>query len=93
MEAAISSVADGVADGVVDGADIGLLLATWGTADPQADLDGSGLIDGADLGLLLGSAGDAAAPSRPRRRGDRARTRSSLDGLYRHARSAVVTAS
>ena len=44
-------------NGVVDGADIGLLLATWGTADAAGDLDGSGLVDGADLGLLLGSWG------------------------------------
>jgi adhesin HecA-like repeat protein len=41
-------------DGVVDGADLGLLLASWGTPGP-GDLDGSGEVDGADLGLLLSS--------------------------------------
>ncbi len=38
-------------DGVVNGADLGLLLAAWGS--PGADLDGDGTTDGADLGLLL----------------------------------------
>ncbi|MCA9284867.1 MAG: hypothetical protein KDA22_06625 [Phycisphaerales bacterium] len=41
-------------DGIVDGADLGLLLAAWGTDDAAADLDGSGTVDGADLGLMLG---------------------------------------
>ena len=41
-------------DGAIDGADLGLLLAAWGTDDPAADLDGNGTVDGADLGLLLG---------------------------------------
>ena len=41
------------ADGVTDGADLGLLLAGWGSSDPDLDLDGSGVVDGADLGLLL----------------------------------------
>ncbi len=40
-------------DGFVDGADLGLLLAAWGTDDTAADLDGSGEVDGGDLGLLL----------------------------------------
>lgn len=40
-------------DGEVDGADLGLLLAAWGSADESADLDDSGVVDGADLGLLL----------------------------------------
>ena len=44
-------------DGMVGGADLGLLLAAWGTADPAADLDGSGSIDGGDLGLLLSAWG------------------------------------
>jgi hypothetical protein len=39
-------------DGRVDGADLGLLLAAWGTPGPT-DLDGSGSTDGADLGILL----------------------------------------
>jgi len=40
-------------DGMVNGADVGLLLAAWGSTDANADLDGSGLVDGADVGLLL----------------------------------------
>ncbi|MFO0872983.1 MAG: hypothetical protein U0575_03305 [Phycisphaerales bacterium] len=39
-------------DGVVDGADLGLLLAAWGTTGP-GDLNGDGVVDGADLGELL----------------------------------------
>ncbi len=40
-------------DGIVDGADLGLLLAAFGTGDSSADLDFSCTVDGADLGLLL----------------------------------------
>ena len=40
-------------DGVVDGADVGLLLALFGSDDPSADLNGDGTVDGADIGLLL----------------------------------------
>ncbi|MCA9285673.1 MAG: hypothetical protein KDA22_10680 [Phycisphaerales bacterium] len=40
-------------DGAVDGADLGLLLAAWGSKGGDADLDGNGMVDGADLGLLL----------------------------------------
>ncbi len=40
-------------DGIVGGADLGLLLAAWGSDDPFADLDGDGVVDGSDLGLLL----------------------------------------
>lgn len=36
----------------VNGADLGLLLAAWGSAGP-GDLNGNGTVDGADLGLLL----------------------------------------
>lgn len=43
--------ADLNADCVVNGADLGILLAAWGT--PAADLDGDGTTDGADLGVLL----------------------------------------
>ncbi|MDG1361638.1 MAG: PHB depolymerase family esterase [Phycisphaerales bacterium] len=38
-------------DGVVDAADLGLLIAAWGTA--KADLDGDGTTDSADIGILL----------------------------------------
>ena len=44
-------------DGVVGGADLGLLLAAWGSADTDADLDGNGTVDGSDLGLMLASWG------------------------------------
>jgi len=40
-------------DGSINGADLGLLLAAWGTPDPDADLNGNGVVDGGDLGLLL----------------------------------------
>lgn len=39
-------------DDIVDAADLGILLATWGTSGP-GDLDGDGVVDAADLGLLL----------------------------------------
>ena len=44
-------------DGFVDGKDLGYLLATWGSADPFADLDGNQLVNGADLGTLLANWG------------------------------------
>ena len=40
-------------DGKVDGADLGLLIADWGTTGPHADLNGDGVVDGGDLGILL----------------------------------------
>ncbi len=43
-------------DGMVNGADLGLLLAAWGSCGGGcclADLNADGLIDGGDLGLLL----------------------------------------
>jgi hypothetical protein len=39
-------------NGVVNGADLGMVLAGWGTAG-SSDLDGNGTTNGADLGLLL----------------------------------------
>ncbi|MCP4068863.1 MAG: hypothetical protein GY741_11350 [Phycisphaeraceae bacterium] len=48
-------------DGTVGGADLGLLLAAWGTADPAADLNGDGNVDGGDLGLLLSAWGPCPA--------------------------------
>jgi hypothetical protein len=42
-------------DGAVNGADVGLLLAAWGT--PAADVDGDGTTDGADLGLVIAAWG------------------------------------
>ncbi len=40
-------------DGFVNGADLGILLAAWGSDDDDADLDGDGIVTGGDLGLLL----------------------------------------
>lgn len=40
-------------DGRVNGADLGLLVAGWGS--PSPDLDGSGMVGGGDLGILLAS--------------------------------------
>ncbi len=41
-------------DGLVNGADLGLMLADWGSCGGcGADLNGDGLVNGADLGLLL----------------------------------------
>ena len=42
-------------DGIRDGADLGLLVAAWGTA--AADLDDDGVTDGSDLGLLMANFG------------------------------------
>lgn len=47
-----SNPADLNRDGTIDGADLGILLAAWGSSGP-GDLDGNGIVDGADLGLLL----------------------------------------
>ncbi len=40
-------------DGSIDGADLGLMLADWGSASSAADLDGNGTVEATDLGLLL----------------------------------------
>ena len=49
-----STPGDFTGDGEVDGADLGLMLAVWGTCPgcPE-DLTGDGVVNGADLGLLL----------------------------------------
>ena len=41
----------------VDGADLGVMLATWGSSDPTADLTGDGMVGGGDLGILLANWG------------------------------------
>jgi hypothetical protein len=41
----------------VTGADLGAMLAAWGSADPAADVDGDGVVGGSDLGMLLASWG------------------------------------
>jgi hypothetical protein len=47
--------ADLNADGVVQGADLGIMLASWGSvpAGVSADINRDGAVDGTDLGLLL----------------------------------------
>jgi hypothetical protein len=45
------------ADGVRDGADLGALLAGWGTG--SGDVNDDGVTDGADLGALLAVFGTA----------------------------------
>lgn len=53
-DCASSVPADLNGDGAVNGADLGLLLAAWGSCDDcPADLSHEGLVNGADLGLLL----------------------------------------
>ena len=42
---------------VIDTADLGLLLAGFGGANPALDLNGDGVVDTADLGLLLAAFG------------------------------------
>lgn len=49
------------ADWLVNGADLGLLLAAWGTNTPAADFTGDGMVNGADLGVLLGAWGSTQA--------------------------------
>ena len=51
--------ADLYLDGTVNGADLGIVLAAWGScpAPCAADIDGNGMVNGADLGLLLASWG------------------------------------
>jgi hypothetical protein len=47
---------DITANGFVDAADLGILLAVWGTdgkTNPDADVNSDGTVDGGDLGLLL----------------------------------------
>ena len=52
IELADGNPADLNGDGQVNGADLGLMLAAWGTSGP-GDLNNDGVVNGADLGLLL----------------------------------------
>jgi hypothetical protein len=52
--------ADLTCDGIVDGADLGAVLAAWGSRGmPRraGDIDGDGRVDGADLAVLLAAWG------------------------------------
>jgi len=56
-------IADLFVDHQVNGADLGALLAFWGSVNPgfpQADMNRDGKVDGADLGHLLASWGPCA---------------------------------
>lgn len=43
--------------GQIDVFDVWALNGAWGTADPNADVNGDGVVDGADLGIVLASFG------------------------------------
>lgn len=53
FEFELVAIADLSGDGVLDGADLGVLLALWGTQSSQADYNCDGVVNGADLGFLL----------------------------------------
>jgi len=40
-------------DNVIDTADLGILIAAFGTADPIADINNDNIVDTADLGILI----------------------------------------
>ena len=44
-------------DDAVNAADLGILIGSWGTNDPQCDINGDGTVSAADLGLLIGAWG------------------------------------
>ena len=44
-------------DRVVDAADLGMLIANWGSSESFYQLDGTGPVDGGDLGMLIGAWG------------------------------------
>ena len=48
-----SDPADFNRDGVVNGQDLALVLAHWGSSNPDVDLNLDGIVNGADLTLLL----------------------------------------
>jgi hypothetical protein len=56
-EAAAPCTGDFNVDNDTNGADLGLLLANWGTSTPLYDLNDDGNVDGADLGLFLAAWG------------------------------------
>jgi hypothetical protein len=45
-------------DGRVDGADLGIMVAWFGSGGVPGDLNADGQVDGADVGLFLGQWGD-----------------------------------
>ena len=53
VDAPITPDPDLNGDGLVNGADLGIMLAYWGSTGTDGDLNGDGDVDGGDLGLLL----------------------------------------
>lgn len=51
----VACVEDLSGDGQINGADLGLLVAGWGTA--SGDINGDGITNGADLGLMIAAFG------------------------------------
>ena len=49
-------------DGVVDTADLGALVAQFGTPGPGADINYDGVVDTADLGILIAAFGTTTCP-------------------------------
>ena len=49
-------------DGVVNGADLGLLMAAWGSNSSAADLNLDGHVNGADQGMLLANWSGSGCP-------------------------------
>ncbi len=48
-------------DGIIDTADLGILIAEFGSADPAGDLNNDGIVDTADLGLLIAAFGQTCS--------------------------------
>ena len=44
-------------DNKLDTADLGLLIAVFGSSDIAADINGDGIVDTADLGIMVGNFG------------------------------------
>ncbi len=45
-------------DNIIDTADLGILIAAFGTADPIADINNDNIVDTADLGILIAQFGN-----------------------------------
>ena len=48
-------------DGVIDTADLGLLIADFGSGAPASDINNDGVVDTADLGMLIGVIGSTCS--------------------------------
>ena len=55
LKTKMTDVTRGFATGVVDGQDLALVLAHWGSSNPDVDLNLDGIVNGADMTLLLAS--------------------------------------